>query len=685
MSITYDKLWDLLEKRDLKKKDLITIAHIGHQTVAKLSKNKTINTQIINKICKNLNCNIEDIMEYDKSTNIEINKTRLKPILKWAGGKTQLLNDLIPLIPNYTGKYIEPFVGGGALFFALQPKNAVIADSNPELINTYKQIAKHVDQVIEKLRKFKNDEKEFYQVRSLNPKNLSPIEAAARFIYLNKTCFNGLYRVNRKGEFNVPFGHYKNPKIVDTEALIAASTLLKNTTIVCADYKEVLNKYVQPNDFVFLDPPYFPVGKYSDFKRYTKEQFYEEDHRELAEEYKKLTQNKVYSILTNSNTPLVHELYDDFNMRVLSTKRHISSKSSTRKGEDAIITNYPTHMTLNYSNQVNMFPPTRFMGSKRKLLSNIWNAASQFNYDTVLDLFSGSGIVSYLFKANNKTVLSNDYMRMSYCFAKAMIENNDVLLSKREAKKLMQPVHNDNFVQKTFKDLYFSDHDNQLIDYIRTNIMFMKDEYKQYIAMTALIRACMKKRPRGIFTYVGHRYDDGRKDLKKSFEEQFLENVEAVNSAVYNNHKDNKCYNRDALKLKLNSPDLVYIDPPYYTPKSDNEYVRRYHFVEGLARNWEGVEIQQNTKTKKFKNYPTPFAKKEEAAQAFKDLFSQYKDAILIVSYSSNSLPTRYQMVSMLKDVKKSVQILPIDYHYSFGNQVKSARNKVKEYLFVAY
>ena len=250
MSITYDKLWDLLEKRDLKKKDLITIAHIGHQTVAKLSKNKTINTQIINKICKNLNCNIEDIMEYDKSTNIEINKTRLKPILKWAGGKTQLLNDLIPLIPNYTGKYIEPFVGGGALFFALQPKNAVIADSNPELINTYKQIAKHVDQVIEKLRKFKNDEKEFYQVRSLNPKNLSPIEAAARFIYLNKTCFNGLYRVNRKGEFNVPFGHYKNPKIVDTEALIAASTLLKNTTIVCADYKEVLNKYVQPNDFV---------------------------------------------------------------------------------------------------------------------------------------------------------------------------------------------------------------------------------------------------------------------------------------------------------------------------------------------------------------------------------------------------------------------------------------------------
>ena len=590
MSITYNKLWDLLEQRNLKKKDLMTIAHIGHQTVAKLSKNKTINTQIINKICKSLNCNVEDIMEYDKTVDVEINQTRLKPILKWAGGKTQLLNDLIPLIPKYTGKYIEPFVGGGALFFALQPKNAIIADSNPELINTYKQIANNVKEVIENLKQFKNDEEEFYQIRSLNPAELTPVEAAARFIYLNKTCFNGLYRVNRKGQFNVPFGHYKNPKIVDVEGLSAAAKLLKNTTIICADYKEVLAKYAQPNDFVFLDPPYVPVGKYSDFKRYTKEQFYEEDHKELAKEYNKLTQNKVYSILTNSNTPLVHDLYDDFRMEVLSTKRHISSKSSSRNGEDVIITNYPTTKTMNYSAQVDKFPPTRFMGSKRKLLSNIWNAAEQFHYDTVLDLFSGSGIVSYLFKANNKTVLSNDYMHMSYCFTKALIENNDVLLTKHESEKLMQPISNDKFVQKTFKNLYFSDHDNELIDNIRTNIMFIKDEYKKYIAMSALIRACMKKRPRGIFTYVGNRYDDGRKDLKKSFKQQFLENVEAINNAVYNNHKDNKCYNHDALSLKLNSPDLVYIDSPYYTPKSDNEYVRRYHFVEGLARNWEGVE-----------------------------------------------------------------------------------------------
>ena len=131
----------------------------------------------------------------DNTKNVEINQTKLKPILKWAGGKTQLLSDLIPLIPEYTGKYIEPFVGGGALFFALKPENAIISDSNAELINTYKQIANNVDQVMFLLGELENDEDEFYKIRSLDPNTLTPAQAAARFIYLNKTCFNGLYRV----------------------------------------------------------------------------------------------------------------------------------------------------------------------------------------------------------------------------------------------------------------------------------------------------------------------------------------------------------------------------------------------------------------------------------------------------------------------------------------------------------
>ena len=162
--------------------------------------------------------------------------TPLKPILKWAGGKSQILNSLLPKIPAKYEKYIEPFFGGGALFFALQPDNAVISDSNPELINMYRQVANHVDEVISYLNKYENTSKMFYAVRSIDWMKLSPAEAAARTIYLNKTCFNGLYRVNKKGLFNVPFGKYSSPKICDSESLKQASMALKKATIVHGDY-----------------------------------------------------------------------------------------------------------------------------------------------------------------------------------------------------------------------------------------------------------------------------------------------------------------------------------------------------------------------------------------------------------------------------------------------------------------
>ena len=148
----------------------------------------------------------------------------------------------------------------------------------------------------------------------------------------------------------------------------------------------------------------------------------------------------------------------------------------------------------------------------------------------------------------------------------------------------------------------YTDEENDLIDTLRTNIDAIRDPYKHAITMTALIRACTKKRPRGIFTYTGHRYDDGRKDLQKSLAEQFLEAVEAVNHAVFDNGKVNRSKHGDAMDLRVEQSDLVYIDPPYYSPLSDNEYVRRYHFVEGLARDCKGVEIQEHTLTKKFKS-----------------------------------------------------------------------------------
>ena len=617
-----------------------------------------------------------------------------KPILKWAGGKTQMLGDLLPKVPSSYGRYIEPFLGGGAMFFALQPEQAVIADSNPELINLYRQVANHVDDVVCQLKKYENTQEMFYAVRGQDWTMLPEAEAAARTIFLNKTCFNGLYRVNKKGRFNVPFGKYKSPKICDEEGLKAASAALKKAEIVCGDYLLVLEHYAQPGDFVFLDPPYLPISEYSDFKRYTKEQFYEEDHVELAKMVKTLHERGCHVILTNSNHPLVHELYAPFTIDVIQTKRHISCNGSTRKGEDVIVTIPPKQRTLikllpkPLPEQVSAYPPTRFMGSKSKLLSEIWSVASQFNVDTVVDLFSGSGIVGYMFKAQGKSVISNDYMAMSATFTKAMIENNTVTLPLEEAERLLVAhKESDHFVSTKFQGLYYTDEENDLIDTLRTNIAAIRDPYKHAIAMTALIRACTKKRPRGIFTYTGHRYDDGRKDLQKSLAEQFLDAVEAVNSAVFDNGKVNRSKHGDAMDLRVEQADLVYIDPPYYSPLSDNEYVRRYHFVEGLARDWKGVEIQEHTQTKKFKSYPTPFSTRKGAADAFDRLFKKFANSILIVSYSSNSLPTQDEMVAIMAKYKKHVEVIPIDYKYSFGNQneAKTHRNSVQEYLFVGY
>lgn len=617
-----------------------------------------------------------------------------KPVLKWAGGKTQMLGDLIPKVPASYGRYIEPFFGGGAMFFALQPENAVIADSNPELINMYRQVADNVDEVIKYLRTYENTSELFYAVRSLEWTTLPEAEAAARTIFLNKTCFNGLYRVNKRGQFNVPFGKYKNPKICDEDGLRAASEVLKKAEIICGDYFLVLEHYAQPGDFVFLDPPYLPISEYSDFKRYTKEQFYEEDHVELAKMIMTLHERGCHVLLTNSNHPLVHELYAPFTIDVIQTKRHISCNGNTRKGEDVIVTIPPKQRTLlkllpePLPEQVSAYPPTRFMGSKNKLLSEIWSVASQFNVNTVVDLFSGSGVVGYMFKAQGKSVISNDYMAMSATFTKAMVENNTVTLPLEEAKQLLVArKESDHFVSTKFQGLYYTDEENDLIDTLRTNIASIRDPYKHAIAMTALIRACVKKRPRGIFTYTGHRYDDGRKDLRKSLAEQFLDAVVAVNNAVFDNGKVNRSKQGDAMDLRVEQADLVYIDPPYYSPLSDNEYVRRYHFVEGLARDWKGVEIQEHTQTKKFKSYPTPFSTRKGAADAFDKLFKKFANSILIVSYSSNSLPTQDEMVAIIAKYKQHVEVIPIDYKYSFGNQndAKTHRNAVQEYLFVGY
>ena len=618
-----------------------------------------------------------------------------RPLLKWAGGKTQMIPNLIEAMPKSFNNYIEPFIGGGALFFHLSPNSAVIADSNPELINLYQQVAKDFKPVFKLLEKMPNIEEFFYQERSKKFEELSPIQAAARTIYLNRTCFNGLFRVNKSGGFNVPFGRYKDPKIADAELLKSASEALAGATIVLGDYKKVLQTYAKKGDLVFLDPPYLPISQYSDFQRYTKEQFYEDDHRELAAEVTRLSEIGCHVLLTNSNHPLVHELYSDFHIEVLSTKRNINSRAALRTGQDVLVTALPkVRRNLKtvpgiLPDQTSKYPTTRYMGSKQKLLQHISESVKSLEFDSVIDLFSGSGIVGYMFKAQGKRVVSNDHMHMSHTFTKALVENNGVTLDSTKVKKILSKnSDSDKFVQKTFKGLYFTNAENILIDNIRANIKELDNEYEAAIAMMALIRACTKKRPRGIFTYVGDRYDDGRKDLQTSLSQHFIDAVTTINNAVFDNSKKNEARNTDAMKLKPLKNSLVYIDPPYFTPKSDAEYVRRYHFVEGLARDWEGVEIQEHTLTKKFKGYPTPFSTQVGASNAFDLLFKRFSENILLVSYSSNSLPSLDEMVALMSKYKEHVEVIPVDYKYSFGNQknkVGDNRNTVQEYLFLGY
>jgi DNA adenine methylase len=279
-------------------------------------------------------------------------------------------------------------------------------------------------------------------------------------------------------------------------------------------------------------------------------------------------------------------------------------------------------------------------------------------------------------------------MAMSQAFTCAMVENNDTRLSVSEVDALLDSsAATDGFVSTTFKGLYFRDDENHLIDCLRANIKGIADKYKKAIAMSALVRAAVKKRPRGIFTYTGERYNDGRRDLKLSFQDQFRLAVTAINRAVFDNNKENRSVRGDALSVQWN-PELVYMDTPYYSPYSDNDYVRRYHFVEGLACDWKGVDIQRHTKTKKFKSYPSPFSSRAGALDAFDKLFSRFKESILMLSYSSNSLPTKEEMLSLMSKYKEHVDVIVIDYRYSFANQgYKKTKNnnKVQEYIFVGH
>jgi len=334
------------------------------------------------------------------------------------------------------------------------------------------------------------------------------------------------------------------------------------------------------------------------------------------------------------------------------------------------------------------YPSTRYMGSKRKLLPLINDIVHSLDVKSVLDAFSGSGCVSYEFKKCGLKVSSNDFLRFAYTFTLASVENNKERLTEKDIASLLLPnTQRKSFVEDTFSGLYYSQEENQFIDNLRSNIDKISNKYKTAIALSSLFRACSKRRARGIFAYTGFRYDDGRKDLKTGLQQHFIDAVEEWNNSIFDNGKENKAYNSDIFKLNTEHHDLVYFDPPYFSLKSDNDYTRRYHFLEGLSTYWKGVEIDYTTKTKKIKSKDTPFSTKATVYKAFDDLFSKYKDSALLVSYYSNGLPTKEELVELLMKYKGNVKTVDISQTYSFGthaHKINNGNNKITEYLFIA-
>lgn len=275
---------------------------------------------------------------------INVQKTSAKkyqPFIKWVGGKRGLIEQILPLFPKEFNNYFEPFVGGGAIFFELysrgllKNKKAYLSDINKELINAYLVVKENPSTLIENLKKYKNEHsKEFYyKIRELDRikeyENLSNLDKATRFIYLNKTCFNGLYRVNKKGYFNTPIGSYKNPNIVDRDVILRASEALQNATIKHQAFKEVL-KEAKKDDLVYFDPPYYPLNKTSNFTSYDSNCFLEDEQKKLLVVFDKLSKKGVKVVKSNSDTNFIKELYKNYDILTVNANRFINSKSSGR-------------------------------------------------------------------------------------------------------------------------------------------------------------------------------------------------------------------------------------------------------------------------------------------------------------------------------------------------------------------
>ncbi len=335
--------------------------------------------------------------------------------------------------------------------------------------------------------------------------------------------------------------------------------------------------------------------------------------------------------------------------------------------------------------RVHDYPELRYMGSKHRLLPWIHGVLRTLSFETAADPFVGSGCVAYLLKAMGKRVVASDFLNFPAVVASATVANNCHRLDDDALKQLLARRDGPHFIEKTFSGIFYTVDDLRFLDRVSANIENVRGAEIQAIARAALIRSCLKKQPRGVFTVSGDlaHYDDGRRDLRLSIEEHFFEQVQAFNRVVFDNGRRHSVSHVDVFDSNPTGVDLVYLDPPYVPRSDDNCYMKRYHFLEGLSCYWKGMRIMEETRVKKIEKPFTPFSYRKNAVDAFDRLFRLYRESIIVLSYSSNGFPDREELEWLLRRYKTTVTAFEKPHRYHFGTHDNVGRAAVHEYLIV--
>ncbi len=363
-----------------------------------------------------------------------------------------------------------------------------------------------------------------------------------------------------------------------------------------------------------------------------------------------------------------------------SSEPNLNGSAAALNGKTALLEDLPL------PERVADYPVLRYMGSKRRLLPWIHSVLRTIDFETAADPFVGSGCVAYLLKAMDRRVLASDFLNFPAVIASAAVENSRNQLDEASVERLLRPVTNGpDFIARTFKGIFFSPAELRFLDRVSANLKNLDHPQQRDLALAALIRSCLKKQPRGVFTVSGDlsHYDDGRRDLRLSIEEHFLEQVEAFNRIVFDNGQRNTAKQADVFSLRPRGVDLVYLDPPYVPRADDNCYIKRYHFLEGLSCYWRGLRIMPETKVCKVEKPYTPFSYRRTAIEAFDRLFWLYRKSTIVLSYSSNGFPDLPELEELLGRYKQRVSVYARPHRYHFGTHENVERASVQEYLIV--